>query len=530
MKKLFCILACLALFAACDSSTGEQKEEPNIIFGVMSDTHIGASALASQTPETRLQKAYQKFAEIKPALNAIITVGDFTNGGTLAQFNTYKEIMDEYSPVEYNLLALGNHDNYQVNGDEAAARFSSVFGYDATKDTVINGYHFITVSTRDRVYNTNSYQHHRVWLEERLAAANAEDPHKPVFVFIHHTMKDTGLIGAKQAEAGPDGDLYDVFSKYSQVVTFSGHSHVSFADPRNIWQGDYTALNCGSVLYTALDFTHHLTAGKTDNAIDAEEAQVPNNRGESSTALIVEVKGTVVTVRRIDMYWNEEISTTFVFDTSANKSDFPYREEKRIAAATPPQFPAGAVITLNVAGNGIRYSFPQAATANPNIPDDGAFIYKVSFKPAGGTVVDTLLQAEYFIIPRPTTISHEAKNLMPDTSYEISITPVSYFGKTGTALTGTFTTGEESGPEVYPIPVIALTGGNPLPPGTTMNAFIVMLSGGYDLSQVTGMFGGPIFFKDNELKEPFTGADTIDTSMTIYSTVSLETLMSLIGG
>jgi 3',5'-cyclic AMP phosphodiesterase CpdA len=529
MKKLFCVLTCLALFAACDSSPDQssRSEEPDVIFGVMSDTHIGASALSSLTPEARLQKAYEKFG----VLDAIVTAGDFSENGTLAQYNTYKGIMSQYSKAKVNLLSMGNHDNYDVTGDEAENRFRTVFGFDANKDTVINGYHFITVSTRDGVYNTTSYQTRKEWLEGRLTAANTENPKKPVFVFIHHTMAGTGLIGSKQAEAVGAGDLYTLFSQYPQVVVFSGHSHVSFADPRNIWQGDYTAINCGSVLYTALDFRHPLTEGKTQNALDVGEAQVPNNRGESSTALIVEVRGTVVTVRRIDNYWDTEIPAKFVFDTSKNKSDFPYLEAKRVAASVAPDFMPADKITLNkTLENGIDYTFPQAKTNNTSMPDDGAFAYKVSIKKGSTEVSTARLQAEYFMLPRKP-ISHNVRNLEPDTNYEISVTPIGYFGKEGTALTHPFKTakvGEGERPTAYPIPVAALPGASDLPPsGITMDQLIGILSGGqFDLNMANvGLNGGnPIFFKDDALTQPFSGSDVIDASTIIYSILPLEML------
>jgi predicted phosphodiesterase len=546
MKKLFCVLTCLALFATCDDSPkdpGSSDGEPSVIFGVMSDTHVGAPALSGLTPEARLQKAYEQFTSKNPKLDVIITVGDFSDDGKLESYTTYKDIMDKYSTAKNNLLLMGNHDNFESKGDAAVQQFKSVFGFEPTKDTVINGYHFITVSTRDGLYNTKSFSDHKDWLEERLAAANAENPRKPVFVFIHHTMAKASVIGSRQAEARDEGDLYDVFKKYPQVVAFSGHSHVPVADPRNIWQGDYTALNCGSVLYTALDCTHNLTKGLTANALvvkdpDIEyEVQAPNNRGESSTALIVEVTGTVVTVRRIDNFWNIEIPTKFVFDTSKPKTEFPYLEENRVRASVPPAFASGAAIKIDkTMDDGIEFTFSQAQTNNKTMPDDGAFTYEVSIKEAR-TDKETdsfLLQANYFMFPRPETVSHNTNKLDADSHYKMSVTPVGYFGKKGTSLTISFQTakkGEGAKPDVYPIPIAMFPGANQLPPtGVTMDIFIGMLTGGaFNLSIVNQMFGGAIFYKDNELKEPFTGNDMINSSTIIYSTMSPETLLSLIG-
>jgi len=398
---------------------------------------------------------------------------------------------------------------------------------------VINGYHFITVSTRDDTYNTTSFSYHKDWLEGRLAAANAEDPHKPIFVFIHHTMKNATVIGSLQAEAADAGDLYDVFSKYPQVITFSGHSHVSTADPRNIWQEDYTSLNCGSVLYAALDWTHHLTTGKTANAVDADRAQAPNNRGDSSTALVVEVRGTEVTVRRIDNFWDVEIPSKFVFDTSRPKTDFPYREAKRIAASVAPEFAPGATILVDkIYDNGIGFSIPQALTNNSIMPDDGAFIYEVSIKESGTNTeaASFNLQANYFMLPRPEYISYDVTSLDYNTEYEMSVTPVGYFGKKGSPLKLTFKTAEEGEGEslqAYPLLVSDLPGvGTLAATGITMDQLAMIVSGGYfTLADVNGMLGMSLFFKDEEMKDPYVGDDIVFSDTTIYCIVDPAAFM-----
>ena len=410
-----------------------------IRFGVMSDTHIGAAALSSLTPETRLATAYQAFDRIDSSMDAIITVGDFTQNGTLAEFNTYKQIMDAHSTARTNLLSMGNHECYELNGQAITDRFENVFGMPATADTVVGGYHFITVSTTDRVFNTTSLAQHREWLEARLDAAHAEDPAKPIFVFIHQTIIDT-CIGSRQSQASPEHDLREVLSKYSQVVTFSGHSHASTIDPRNIWQGDYTALNCGSVYYAVLDFTNPLTAGQTNNSLIG---YAPANRGESNTGLVVDVDGTVVTVRRIDMYYGREIAPPFVFDTSVDKADFPYRLDKRIAASSAPEFAPDAEIRISdLTRTGCSYTFDQAENTSASIPDDGAFAYTVSIREtASGVEVDTArLTSNYFMLPLPATVSFSTNRLKENTAYTISIMPIGFFGKEGEALSATFVT------------------------------------------------------------------------------------------
>jgi 3',5'-cyclic AMP phosphodiesterase CpdA len=438
-------IALAAAFAAAPAAAAPSSPinplpaKAGVRFGVMSDTHIGGGELAGLSNETRLANAYRNFAGLDSTMDAIAVVGDLTDHGTLAEYTAFKAIMDANSPTRQNILSLGNHDNYEVSGQAVLDRFSGVFGGDATADSVVGGYHFITLSPTDRVYNTSTIGLYREWLDGRLSAAAAEDPTKPIFVFMHQTVVDT-CIGSRQSQQDPASDVKDILAKYSQAVTFSGHSHVSVIDPRNIWQGDFTALNCGSVYYVALDYTNPLTAGQTDNTLIG---YAPTNRGESSTSLVVDVSGSVVTVRRYDWYYEREIAPPFVFDASAPKAEFPYREEKRLLDSSAPEFAAGASVAISdLSKTSCAYAFPQANNTSADIQDDGAFAYAVSFAEAAtGAVVDTArLQAGYYMADPPKSISFQTSKLSPGTAYTVSVAPIGFFGKRGAPLTSSFTT------------------------------------------------------------------------------------------
>ena len=64
----------------------------------------------------------------------------------------------------------------------------------------------------------------------------------------HHAVKGT-VYGS---ELWYTNDLDGILEEYEQVVHFSGHSHFPINDPRSIWQGDFTALNTGTLSYAEM--------------------------------------------------------------------------------------------------------------------------------------------------------------------------------------------------------------------------------------------------------------------------------------
>lgn len=81
-------------------------------------------------------------------LDAVILAGDIANDGTALQLDIAKNYLDDIIPEDMELIiTMGNHDWNEwktIGADAARKQFEAVFG-DATKDTVINGYHFITI-------------------------------------------------------------------------------------------------------------------------------------------------------------------------------------------------------------------------------------------------------------------------------------------------------------------------------------------------------------------------------------------------
>lgn len=105
---------------------------------------------------------------------------------------------------------MGNHEG------NTAPKFTAATGSNPRDNVVINGYNFITLSPRssENVYGGSRYHLDEQWLKEQLNAATLEDPTKPVFIFIHHGIKDT----AYGTDEWYTGDLKNILNDYPQVV------------------------------------------------------------------------------------------------------------------------------------------------------------------------------------------------------------------------------------------------------------------------------------------------------------------------
>jgi 3',5'-cyclic AMP phosphodiesterase CpdA len=89
---------------------------------------------------------------------------------------------------------------------------------------VIKGYHFIVLGTEDGVTEGTFSVSQIGWLAERLKQANADDPHKPIFVFHHQPIKGT-IYGSEWGFSKNRELFYDTLKANPQVISFSGHTH-----------------------------------------------------------------------------------------------------------------------------------------------------------------------------------------------------------------------------------------------------------------------------------------------------------------
>ena len=220
---------------------------PVLRFIACSDVHLdGNEEQPNAIRLANLIKDMYKYSELQDykTVDALMVVGDFAGGGAESEYAMFNKIIeDNIRPQTQVLTVLGNHEFIEYRDYDPTIAYNvykTMISEDVDTDIVINVYHFIGVSYDN---NGKTFKGKTAWLRERLQNATNEDPTKPIFVYQHPspTLTVYGSI------SWSDLDIKKVLKDFPQVVDFSGHSHYSPSDPRSVWQGEFTAIGCGSL-------------------------------------------------------------------------------------------------------------------------------------------------------------------------------------------------------------------------------------------------------------------------------------------
>ncbi len=322
---------------------------PILRFIACSDIHLnGDEEQENAIRFKNLIKDTYKYSETQSYknLDALMVVGDFAGGGAEEEYTAFNKIVASALKEETKLLTvLGNHEfiNYRdVDATVGYAVYKKMINENTDTDIIINGYHFIGVSYDD---NGKTFRGKTAWLREKLKNATKEDPQKPVFVYQHPhpTLTVYGSI------SWSDSDIKKVLKDFPQVIDFSGHSHYSPSDPRSVWQGEFTAIGCGSL--GALMGNLNYIEGDQDAP------------GKSAAAWIVEIdnNGNVRT-KLYDvenrMFFN---NIDYYFTNLSDSSKRTYTWGKQKSLDTKPEFPQNASVknTVNENNETVIF-FPEA--------------------------------------------------------------------------------------------------------------------------------------------------------------------------
>ncbi|OBZ17621.1 LamG-like jellyroll fold domain-containing protein [Bacillus sp. FJAT-26390] len=381
-------------------TTTARPDGKNLVFPVVSDIHIGKTS--KDVP--KWQMVLNQLKQIAPGYDAFAAVGDITDTGTAAQYDT---LMSNYharkEPNAVPLFTIGNHD--YISGTQQ--RFKEKTGMSGIYyDQWINGYHFIILGSEDGTRDGTLSDTQLDWLDVKLA--EEQDANKPIFVFLHQPITNTvygsDLWGHKQNAT----KLYNTLAKYPQVITFSGHSHYVLDDPGSVMQKDFTSVGTSAVRYPELE------PGKIQGIHPTDEI---------TQGLVVEVLDQEVHIKRRDFHANAWTGDDWVIKYPAVKSEFTYTSDRD---KVKPSFPAAAKAAIDptsIGTNKMSVTFDQAT--------DNLFVRSYEVKAVnattGAAAQSFLAFAQMYDDPAPSQLSFEISGLQPATKYRVEVTAIDAF-------------------------------------------------------------------------------------------------------
>lgn len=407
-------------FIAVEAPEDKTEFTPVLRFFAASDSHVGSMG---DTQSLRMQKALKMAYAMADSdkeynkLDAALFAGDLTDRGRTDQFLGFTVAAKSVLREETELLAViaKSHDSSTLDKG-VHAYFSGVVGEDTDIHKVINGYHFIGLSV-SKTEGEHYSEYQREWLDEQLAAATAEDPTKPVFVFQHEHIANT-VYGSSDFEGWGMDYFRAVLNKYPQVVNFSGHSHYPLNDPRSIWQGEFTAVGTGALYYA--EFT-----------VDDVRTYHPDGNRNVVTFWVVEVDANNrIRMRGIDMKAGEVI-IEYILDNPADPANREYTPAKQAAKSTAPVFEDDTDIELENKGGKYTVKVDEAKSTD-GMP---IVLYRAFAYAEDGTLLaKTWTMPEYYIVDGEDEIvldlgKIEVENftveVVAETAYGVQSAPIS---------------------------------------------------------------------------------------------------------
>ena len=447
------------------------KQESRLVFAVISDVHVGNNSGAGY--KVKIPQALQHLTGYGK-LDAMAVVGDLTDNGRTGQYQEFVQYFGSeqniLNPIDNFLFMMGNHDNYDSNGQSnyksGLKSFNGNRSYPLDQYVLIKGYPFITISQRgsanndDNVSNgTTSYPSTVVnTLKRYLKQAVADAPGKPIFIFTHVAPRWTcySSWGDLEGAAWAMKVLNPVLNDYPQAVVFCGHSHYPLGDPRSIHQGtnpNSTRNNYYTVINTASTTYSEINPGAVNAGIHPEGyAYVTEGM------ILVEQPNGDIEIRRYDTYRNVEIDpehrwvikapfdgSQFQYADIRDKDDNPNNVPLRDGLPAPA-FYKSAELTLDVYPEDVKITFPQATD------NECVFRYKVRILNGETEVQSAFVFSQFYLTTdMPQTLSYTVEGLAGGTKYTAEVIAYDSWDNQSVPLSATFTTPTDDAPVPEPV-------------------------------------------------------------------------------
>lgn len=394
--------------------------EPVVRFAVCSDVHLDGNP--EQAEVSRLADLFNVSYEYSAdcgynKLDAVVVAGDFANSGKPEEYRLFNKTVNENIKEETHLLTMmGNHEfiSYRdVDASEGQRVYLEEMKTPLDNHTVINGYHFITVSYCE---DGSTFKAKKSWLKSEIEKAIAECGDKPLFVFQHPAPWGTVYGSINWG----DLSISEVLNNYPQVIDFSGHSHYPVNDPRSLWQGSFTALGCGTLSYF-------------ETELDAIAGNFPYETEQAAQFYLVEADAAGnVFIQPYDLITHSFFDNTYYLTGLKNRNyDYSFIKMKYRDKAPVFENP-DITVSKNEAGESIL-------TFNGATDNFAVESYKVNLTKFGISVFTDNFSGKYMYLFIDDTYNVNLGKLESGSKYCVTVVAVNAYAECSQPLNYTFT-------------------------------------------------------------------------------------------
>ena len=396
--------------------------------GLVTDTHVGTTIASCVRVRAALELFKQKGVEM------VVNCGDIADRHYPDGYRYYRKTVNEVypdpktRPIERFVYAFHDVCDYRPGSGWSVARDAAPAFADVHRLLEAPNTHTDSLEWRGLAFlnfpQSTGMKGFLSWDDYEAAVRRACETHpgKPVFVFDHLPPAGTTF---HSRQWGSDA-CRRVLNKYPQVVSISGHVHGSLASERQIWQGEFTAVNVG-----CLQTWGGFAPGSTP------PPQAKQNYG----ALVMDIYADRLVFYRYDVRDGSEFGAPWVVPLpfAAQSAPFvPARAAARVKRL--PAFGADAKVTVTPVAGGYAVEFPETTAPDP-------FMYRIrcARKVAGAweAFTEDDIFSEFWKAKGDRT--GKARHVLasgfftPGETYRVSVAPLDYFYRASRAITATFT-------------------------------------------------------------------------------------------
>lgn len=414
LLKILVLSSCLILSLSFLNINAENLNEGELSFAILSDVHINEK---DKSKSEKMKRAISIINNKNFEIEKYIFTGDYTNSGSIEEYKLFNDICSNNKiPKNKRAVLMGNHDYWNgLDIKSSKNRFKTELGEKIYKSEKINGYTLIFLSTENDEVNGYYSKESLNFATEKIKESIKDDENKPIFIFTHHPPKNTTY----GSEYWGNNELKEVFSEYSQVLLFAGHSHFPLNDERGIYQNKYTVVNCGGIGGLGLE----------EGTVDGK---FPSDIKNESQGIIVTVdKSNRVTINRIDFSNNKEIKEPWVIKYADNgKANY----QNSNIIGEEPYFEVNSTVKKESRhGENVKITFNQAKD-NDMVHSYKIEVYEKKVTSSKRNIEELKVQENYMFSKfylgdrMPEKLIINLSNIKKDKDYIVKIYAIDSFG------------------------------------------------------------------------------------------------------